>query len=76
MVEFGKSCRVGNGRYYPRREGSAYQGNYPSYPHLYHGGISITVKFCEELNSLCAKFWWGQVGNEMKRKFIRRVGIV
>ena len=57
-------------------EGSAYQGNYPSYPHLYHGGISITVKFCEELNSLCAKFWWGQVGNEMKRKFIRRVGIV
>ena len=24
----------------------------------------LPLKLCDELNSLCAKFWWGQVGNE------------
>ena len=26
----------------------------------------MLVKLCEELNALCAKFWWRQVGNERK----------
>ena len=26
----------------------------------------LPLKLCDELNSLCAKFWWGQVGNEKK----------
>ena len=26
----------------------------------------LPLKLCGELNSLCAKFWWGQVGNERK----------
>ena len=26
----------------------------------------LPLKLCDELNSLCAKFWWGQVGNERK----------
>ena len=30
------------------------------------GGFLLPVKLCEELNALCAKFWWGQVGNERK----------
>jgi len=24
------------------------------------------MKLCDELDNLCAKFWWGQVGNERK----------
>ena len=28
------------------------------------GVFQLPVKLCDELNSLCAKFWWGQVGNE------------
>ena len=30
------------------------------------GVFLLPVKLCEELNALCAKFWWGQVGNERK----------
>ena len=28
--------------------------------------FQLLVKLCDELNSLCAKFWWGQIGNEKK----------
>ena len=24
------------------------------------------MKLCDELDAMCAKFWWGQVGNERK----------
>ena len=30
------------------------------------GVFQLPKKLCEELNSMCAKFWWGQVGNERK----------
>ena len=30
------------------------------------GVFQLPVKLCDELNALCAKFWWGQVGNERK----------
>ena len=30
------------------------------------GVFQLPVKLCEELNVLCAKFWWGQMGNEGK----------
>ena len=30
------------------------------------GVFQLLVKLCEELNALCAKFWWRQVGNERK----------
>ena len=30
------------------------------------GVFLLPVKLCEELTVLCAKFWWGQVGNERK----------
>ena len=30
------------------------------------GVFLLPVKLCDELNALCAKFWWGQVGNERK----------
>ena len=30
------------------------------------GVFQLLVKWCDELNSLCAKFWWGQIGNEKK----------
>ena len=28
--------------------------------------FQIPVKLCDELDALCAKFWWRQVGNERK----------
>ena len=30
------------------------------------GVFQLPVKLCDELNAMCAKFWWGQVGNERK----------
>ena len=30
------------------------------------GVFQLLVKLCDELNALCAKLWWGQVGNERK----------
>ncbi|KAL0006060.1 hypothetical protein SO802_013621 [Lithocarpus litseifolius] len=28
--------------------------------------FQLPMKLCDELDNLCAKFWWGQVGNERK----------
>ena len=28
--------------------------------------FQIPLKLCAELDALCAKFWWGQFGNEQK----------
>ena len=28
--------------------------------------FQLPSKLCDELDSMCAKFWWGQVGNERK----------
>ena len=28
--------------------------------------FQLPVKLCEELQAMCARFWWGQVGNERK----------
>ena len=28
--------------------------------------FQLPLKLCDELNNLCDKFWWGQVGNERK----------
>ena len=28
--------------------------------------FQIPMKLCDELDALCAKFWWRQVGNERK----------
>ena len=28
--------------------------------------FQIPLKFCSELEALCARFWWGQIGNERK----------
>ena len=30
------------------------------------GVFQLLVKFCDELNAMCAKFWWGQCGDEKK----------
>ena len=30
------------------------------------GVFQLLVKLCNEINSLCARFWWGQTGNERK----------
>ena len=29
--------------------------------------FQLPLKLCNELNALCVKFWWGQVGNERKK---------
>ena len=28
--------------------------------------FQLPLRLCDELNALCAKFWWGQVGSERK----------
>ena len=30
------------------------------------GVFQLPMKLCDELNAMCARFWWGQVGNERK----------
>ena len=30
------------------------------------GVFQLPAKLCDELNAMCARFWWGQVGNERK----------
>lgn len=30
------------------------------------GLFLLPTKLCHELNALCAKFWWGQMGDERK----------
>ena len=30
------------------------------------GVFQFSLRLCDELNSLCARFWWGQLGNERK----------
>ena len=30
------------------------------------GVFLLPVELCDKLNALCARFWWGQVGNERK----------
>ena len=47
------------------RKGSAHQGS-SSIPTYTMGVFQLPVKLCDELNALCAKFWWSQVGNEEK----------
>ena len=37
-----------------------------SIPSYTMGVFQLPLKLCDELNSMCAKFWWGQVGNERK----------
>ena len=35
-----------------------------SIPTSIMGVFLLPTKLCDELNALCAKFWWGQVGEE------------
>ena len=37
-----------------------------SIPTYTMGVFQLPVKLCDELNALCAKFWWSQVRNEEK----------
>ena len=37
-----------------------------SIPTYTMGVFQLPVKLCEELQALCARFWWGQIGNERK----------
>ena len=30
------------------------------------GVFQLPMKLCEELNAMCARFWWGQIDNERK----------
>ena len=37
-----------------------------SIPPYTMGVFQLPLKLCEELQALCARFWWGQIGNERK----------
>ena len=37
-----------------------------SIPTYAMGVFQLPLKLCDELNALCAKFWWGQLGDERK----------
>ena len=30
------------------------------------GVFQLPVKLCDELQSMCPRYWWGQIGNERK----------
>ena len=34
--------------------------------------FQLPLKLCDELDEMCAKFWWEQLGNE--RKILAKVG--
>ena len=34
--------------------------------------FQLPLKLCDELDALCARFWWGQVGNERKNHWKSR----
>ena len=46
-----------------------------SIPTYTMGVLQLSVKLCDELDALCAKFWWGQVGNERKIHWRRWDGL-
>ena len=37
-----------------------------SIPTYTMGDFLLPVKFCNELNALCSRFWWGQTGDKRK----------
>ena len=37
-----------------------------SIPTYIMGIFQLPIKLCEELQSMCALYWWGQMGNERK----------
>ena len=37
-----------------------------SIPTYTMGVFLLPVKLCNDLNAMCARFWWGQIGNERK----------
>ena len=37
-----------------------------SIPTYSMGVFQLPKGLCEELDAMCARFWWGQVGNERK----------
>lgn len=37
-----------------------------SIPTYTMGVFNLSTKLCHELNSMCARFWWGQMGDELK----------
>ena len=37
-----------------------------SIPTYAMGVFQLPIRLCEELDAMCARFWWGQVGNERK----------
>ena len=37
-----------------------------SIPTYTMGVFQLPMKLCEELNAMCARFWWGQIDNERK----------
>lgn len=48
-------------------EGSLTQGDCALAPHIYHELFSVLPKsFCVDLESVVAKFWWGQNKEEKK----------
>ena len=38
----------------------------PSIPTYTMGVFLLPAKICDELDVLCARFWWGQTGDEWK----------
>ena len=45
---------------------NSYQGCCSIHTDIHHECFPTSYKLCDELDNLCAKFWWGQVGNERK----------
>jgi len=61
-IYFSSNTKVEQGEWIKNNLGVKEVGKFESYL----GVFQLSVKFCNELNAMCTRFWWGQVGNERK----------
>ena len=57
-----KTTRLERNVAFKGRQGSTHQSDGPIYFHLYYGVFQLPIKLCDELNSMCTRFWWGTKG--------------
>lgn len=52
------------------RKGSSYQVCIASHTYLYMSCFKLSRKMCQNLGSICSKFWWGVAKDERKFQWV------
>ena len=64
---FGKKCNVRRGSLLSRAGKEVLiKAVAQSIPTYSMGVFQLPGKLCDELDAMCARFWWGQIGEERK----------